>query len=297
MLDEAKKEYEQIEVPAAFHERVEETLRIAQERKKQKGRLMRMKKRKQILKAAAGVAAAAAIVFTTALNTSVAFAKEMSGYPVIGTVAKLLTFRSYESEEDGIGISVEIPSLEMIGEEVPGMSKEVNEEIYELCTRYADEAVERAKEYRKAFLETGGTEEEWLAHNIEIKVAYEIKSQTPDYLSFVVSGTENWSSAYSESRYYTIDLAEGRLVSLADILGEDYIELVNTSIQNQIPEKEDELGMKFFTTQEGGFTSVSEETRFYVNAVGNPVIVFEKYEVAPGAAGEVEFEIKERSGI
>ena len=48
---------------------------------------------------------------------------------------------------------------------------EVNQEIYNLCRQYADEAVSRAEEYRKAFLDTGGTEEEWKAHNIQIQVA------------------------------------------------------------------------------------------------------------------------------
>ena len=51
------------------------------------------------------------------------------------------------------------------------------------------------QEYKKAFMETGGTEEEWEAHDINIHVGYEIKAQTEAYLSFAVQGTENWSSA------------------------------------------------------------------------------------------------------
>lgn len=31
-----------------------------------------------------------------------------------------------------------------------------------------------------------------------------------------------------------------------------------------------------------------------MNEAGNPVIVFEKYEIAPGAYGELEFEIETR---
>ena len=44
----------------------------------------------------------------------------------------------------------------------------------------------RAEEYRTAFLETGGTEEEWAEHNIKITVGYEIKQQSDEYLSFIV---------------------------------------------------------------------------------------------------------------
>ena len=138
---------------------------------------------------------------------------------------------------------------------------------------------------------TGGTEEEWAAHKIEIKVGYEIKSQTEDYLSFAVTGIENWSNAYSESRYYSLDLKTGKLVSLKDILGDDYQQIADESIQAQMKERAATENIPFFTAEEDGFTGITENTRFYINEAGNPVIVFEKYAVAPGAYGMLEFEI------
>lgn len=230
------------------------------------------------------------ILFVTALNTNTAFAREISEIPVLGAVARIFTFRSYVEESDDLKVSVEIPSLEMISEETNGLADSVNQEIHTLCEQYADEAVKRAEEYKKAFMETGGTQEEWEAHNIEIRVFYEIKSQTEDFLSFAVSGTENWTSAYSETRYYNIDLKNEKLVTLEDILGEDYITIVNTDIQRQMQSRE-ESGEVFFTPEEGGFTGISDDVKFYINESGNPVVVFGKYEIAPGSAGEVEFEI------
>ena len=230
------------------------------------------------------------ILFVTALNTNTAFAREISEIPVLGAVARIFTFRSYVEESDELKVSVEIPSLEMISEETNGLADSVNQEIHTLCEQYADEAVKRAEEYKKAFMETGGTQEEWEAHNIEIRVFYEIKSQTEDFLSFAVSGTENWTSAYSETRYYNIDLKNEKLVTLEDILGEDYITIVNTDIQRQMQSRE-ESGEVFFTPEEGGFTGISDDVKFYINESGNPVVVFGKYEIAPGSAGEVEFEI------
>ena len=50
--------------------------------------------------------------------------------------------------------------------------------------------------------------------------------------------------------------------------------------------------MKFFTKAEGGFETVTADTPFYINEKGNPVVVFEKYEIAPGALGRPEFEIE-----
>jgi hypothetical protein len=68
---------------------------------------------------------------------------------------------------------VEIPSVEMIAKDTNGLDAALNQEIYDLCSRYAEEAAERAREYKKAFMETGGTEEEWEAHDIKIHVGYE----------------------------------------------------------------------------------------------------------------------------
>ena len=189
-----------------------------------------------------------------------------------------------------MGIAVEIPAIETI-EEDTGLAEEVNQEILERCEAYAQAAIQRAEEYKKAFLETGGTQEEWEAHNIQIRVWYEIKSQTEDYLSFTVSGTENWTSAYSETYYYNLDLKEGKRISLQDVLGEDYIAIADASIREQMAQMEKEEGITFFSQEEGGFSGITEETNFYMNEKGNPVIVFDKYEIAPGSAGEIEFEI------
>lgn len=235
-------------------------------------------------------AAAVCILFTAALNTSPVFAKEAGQLPVIGGLARILTFRSYETEKDNIAVSVEIPTIEMIAEDTGITVDEINREILDRCNQYADDAVLRAEEYRTAFLETGGTQEEWAEHNIKITVDYEIKQHNNDYLSFVVRGTENWTSAYSESKYYNLDLRTGEMVTLKDMLGSDYLELANESIKEQIAERQ-KAGEKFFTEEEGGFAGISEDAKFYINENNRPVIVFEKYEITPGSSGEIEFEI------
>ncbi|MGN1180288.1 MAG: DUF3298 domain-containing protein [Suilimivivens sp.] len=287
-MEKAKKKYDAIPVPDELYTRVQKEIEREPEGKKEKGKVNTGYRwgRSAIL-----AAAAAMVLFITALNTNTAFAKEISGIPVLGAVARVFTFRSYVEENEDLKVSVEIPSVEVIGEDTSGLADSVNREIYALCEQYADRALQRVEEYKKAFLETGGTQEEWEAHNIEIKVFYEIKSQTERYLSFTVTGTENWTSAYKETRYYNMDLQSEKLVTLKDILGEDYIRIANNSIQDQIKQRTEE-GAVFFSQKEGGFTGISDDPNFYINELGNPVIVFEKYEIAPGSAGEVEFEIE-----
>lgn len=287
-LKEAKKRYEEITIPGELSERVQEAIKNSEKNRT----IAKLQNRKKILKRGAGVAASILVTFTALLNTSTTFAQSISTMPVIGAVAKVLTFRSYEQENEDLKLSVKIPSVEMISQDTKGLTESINQEIYRLCQQYADEAVQRAADYKKAFMDTGGTEEEWKAHNLEIHVWYEINSQTEDYLSFVIMGTESWNSADHERKYYNIDLHSQKLVSLKDLLGEDYIEITNESIQNQIETNAQEMGITFWSPEEGGFTGISDEVCFYINNAGNPVIVFEKYEIAPGSAGAIEFEIE-----
>lgn len=287
-LKEMKERYDNVAIPEELAVRVQQE--IAKSRNKQ---MEKESHRYWFPKAVRGfgtAAAAVGIVFTLALNTMPAFAMEAAQLPVIGGLARVLTFRSYETEKEDIAISVEIPSIEMIENDTGMQVDAINQEILDRCNQYAEEALARAEDYRTAFLETGGTLEEWAAHNIKIKVDYEIKQQDDAYLSFVVRGYENWSNAYNESRYYNLDLRTGKEVTLKDLLGDDYETLANDSIRQQIAERE-QAGESFFAEDAGGFKGISDNAKFYINTKHNPVIVFDKYEIANGAAGEIEFEI------
>lgn len=291
-LEDAKKKYDKTEIPKELSKRVQAAVEESGARKREREKVVRIRRRKVLAGKCAGVAAGLAIVFTTALNTNTAFADMAARLPVVGGVARLLTFRSYEKDEGDWKISVKIPSVEMIAADTNGLDDSLNQEIHELCIRYGEEAQQRAMEYKKAFMETGGTEEEWTAHNIEINVWYEIKSQTEDYLSFAVMGTESWTSAYSEARYYSIDLKNGKLATLQTLLGDEYVRKADESIQTAMRERQETEGIEFRAQDEGGFSGIDENTKFYVNEKGNPVIVFDKYEIAPGAYGAMEFEVE-----
>lgn len=286
-MELAKQEYERIEIPEELSGRVEKW--IEQYGHKKEEAALGQRRKRWFLRGAAS-AAAAVLVFAVCVNTSTAFAGAMDEVPILGGLARVFTFRSYSEEKEDIGLSVEIPSVEMIAEANSGLTESVNQEIHELCEQYAQEAMARAEAYRQAFLDTGGTEAEWTEHHIAIQVGYEIKSQTEHYLSFMIWGNESWSSAFDTARYYTMDLVKQELVTLKELLGEDYITIANQSIRTQMKEREAK-GVTFFTEDEGGFAGITQESSFYLNENGNPVIVFEKYQIAPGAYGVIEFEI------
>ena len=280
-MEKAKKKYDETEIPDELAERIQMEIK-RQDSKRRKAVFWNLGFRRGL-----AAAAAAVVLFTIGLNTSTVFAETVGNLPVIGAVARVLTFCSYETEDEDLKISVEIPSIEMISEDFSDLEKSVNEEILRLCEQYAQEARTRAEEYRKAFLDTGGTEEEWAAHNIEIRVWYEVKSQTENYLSLAIIGAENWNNANNQIRYYNFDLKKGTRATLADVLGENYKQIADDAIRSQMEERKAD-GAVYFDDFEG----INEDTPFYINESGNPVIVFEAYEIAPGSEGQQEFEIK-----
>ncbi|GFI61508.1 anti-sigma-V factor RsiV [Clostridiales bacterium] len=285
-MAKAKQKYDNIPIPKELSERVMSEIKKAET--KNNVNIVRIR-RYSFMKKAATTAAAIAILFTIGVNSSEVFAREVIDIPIIGSIARILTFRSYETQTKDAKISVDIPSIELISEDLNGLEKEVNEEIYEFCEQYADEALIRADEYKRAFLDTGGSEEEWAKHKIDIKVWYEVKALTDEYLSLAIIGSDNLFSAYSEAKYYSFDIKEGKWLSISDILDDDHMLSAEESIRYQVKQRESETQMEFWDEEWQG---IDENTKFYINSSGNPVIVFEKYEIAPGAAGRQEFEVK-----
>ena len=109
----------------------------------------------------------------------------------------------------------------------------------------------------------------------------------------MISFAEGWVSSYEERNYYNLDFAENRDLTLSDFLGEDWIAVCHSAIQKQIDESSDADGFTyFFTPDEGGFTTVDENTSFYVCEDGGVVVCFPKYSIAAGAAGNLEFVIQ-----
>lgn len=292
-LEEARKTYENIPISDKLNDVVEKSIQSAA--RNENARTVKKRNLRYIYRWGMAAAAGLLIGFILLVNVNTTFAAELQQIPVIGNFVRLVTIRSYQEKADDIGISVKVPKLEQIEGENSEFTKELNEEISSKCKQFAEEAKIRALEYREAFLETGGTIEEWKEHDVQIIVDYEVKSFSEDYLSFEVSGTESWVSAYAETRYYNLDLKNMRYLTLEDMLGKDYINMVNSNIKEQIEEHSQNDTESFFSEEEGGFQEIDAGQQFYINKEGNPVIVFEKYSIAPGSMGNVEFEITEEA--
>ena len=272
-FEQAKKEYEQIPVPEELADRVQAGIR--------QGRAKRMQRK---WKRGAGAVAACLVLVVGTLNISPTVAAAAADVPVLGGLFQILTVRSYQDTNEDRTVEVEQPGLSG-----GALAQQVSEEIQERVDAKIAEGEEIIAQYKEAFLATGGTEEQWAEKDNTVSVTYDIKSQTDTTVSFVVDSYVSIANAYQEQVYYNLDLAENREITLADLLGENWVEICNESIRTQMAESEDPS--VFFTEDMGGFTTVDETASFYINEAGNPVVVFPQYTVAVGAMGNVEFEI------
>lgn len=322
--EDGKRIYDSIEIPDELSDVVnraissvnQEEIRMKSRKKRKKDTVVR------IFRYAASAAAGLLVCLTIGLNTSEAFAKEMSGVPVIGALARVLTIRSYHGTEGEYEINMEVPEItkespvgpaEGIPDDREGdlsgadgradtFTGDINAEIQKIVDDYMAQAKTEFAEYKEAFFATGGTEEEWGGRTMDITVDYDVKYQEGNILSMELLTAKGWVAYQEERYYYNLDLSTGKYLTLQELLGEDYIGICNESIDRQIKERlaaddslayfgygdlaaeDKEMGIE-------GFTTITRDTQFYVNQAGNVVIVFPKYEVAPGYMGQQEFEI------
>lgn len=233
-------------------------------------------------------AAAMCTVFVVLVNASPVLANNLYEVPVIGNVARVFTFTQYEKTEEADVLKVNLPALENTGNS--DLERRINYEIQYKMNQLVEEARQRARAYKQAFLETGGREEDFLP--TEIYVDYTLYCNDGQTVSFVIDKAETAACFYGEQYFYNIDLESGRNLTLKDMLGPHYVRLINDSVMRQMAERmaaDDSL--YYYKDEEGAFTSIRDDQPFYINAQGHVVVVFEKYEIAPGYMGIQEFEV------
>lgn len=313
--EDGKKIYDSIEIPDELSDVVNRA--IASENKEEIRKKSVKKRRKntvvRIFRYAAAAAAGLLICLTIGLNTSEAFAKEMSGVPVLGALVRVLTIRSYYGKEGDLEINMEVPEIrketaenaETITSDTPAADSftgDINAEIQKIVEDYMAQAKIEFEEYKEAFFATGGTKEEWADRTMDVTVDYDVKYQEGDILSLELLTAKGWVAYQEERYYYNLDLSTGRYLTLPELLGDNYINLCNESVDSQIRKRlaaDDSLAyfgygeMASEDREMGieGFTTITEDTDYYINEDGNVVIVFPKYEIAPGYMGAQEFVI------
>ena len=292
-LKDAKDIYDHIVVPEELDDRLRKVLESAPAPRKKNNVV-------KFTRWASTAAAALLLCFTVGLNTSQSFAMEMVKIPLIGTVAKVLTIRSYEITNDTTTTTVEVPEVqvETATEDIKNAITDINSKIQTLVDEYTAEKYAEIDEYKEQFFANGGTEEEWSERYIDVNVDYEVKHQSETTLSLLIDGWISWFNFEEFRKFYNIDLVTGKELTLLDIFGENAYEYTEKCILEQMHQRidADPENVVFWGINEAEdmgnkFIGVDETTPFYINEKGNVVISYNEYDVAPGYMGIVEFEI------
>ena len=248
----------------------------------------RLRKHRRVLRRSLATALASCACFVLLVNGSPSFAQAVYEVPVLGSLARIFTVTEYTINDKERVIDVRLPALENTGH--TDLEQQINQEISTRIQAVIDAAEARARETKEAYVATGGDPDDYMP--VIIDVDYEVKCQNEQYLSFVVTETETRASAYTEFYTYNIDLETGKELSLRDLLGPNWMATVNAQVAEQIAERAQDPDNIYWTEEQGGFQGIEEDQPFYLNADGLPVVVFEKYEIAPGSMGSQEFVIR-----
>ncbi len=282
-IQDFKQEYDNISVPPEARDRIlmgihqakeeQEEEKQREEKPEKKGIVMIMMKRT----AATAAAAAAAIIILVNVSPSVAMA--MGKLPIIGPIAQVVTFRTYESQEGGFEAEIKVPEI---------VADQGSETANKAIGDYADELIAQYEADLKAS-EGAGYE--------SVTSTWDVPFESENMLSIRIYTELIMASAEQRIKIFNIDKATGNILTLSDLLAGDKEKLsaISDNIKAQMQEQmaEDDSKSYFLDSdlEDTNFKGVTGEEDFYFNKDGRLVISFDEYEVAPGYMGAVEFTI------
>ncbi|GAU76015.1 DUF3298 and DUF4163 domain-containing protein [Fusibacter sp. 3D3] len=283
-LKQTQKIYKNITPPQSYNLMVERAVSAVEQKRKKTDHY------KWVRPALVSTAAMFAICVIM-LNTMPTFASAVYEIPIIGEVARVFTFRTYELSDTTYDIQVEMPSIRNTGN--TDLEVRINDQIQDKIDSIVENAKIRGKAVLDDQLASGGTEEELVP--FYIMISYEVKFSNENMLSFVINDMESSVTAYNYQTFYNIDLNTGKDITLADKLGDQYIEIISERIQEQIEQRILEHPDWSYTLTSATISEALSDTekplKFYINEAENIVISFDKGEIAPPPMGIQDFEI------
>lgn len=278
-IEDLKKEYENVTIPEELDFVVKKALN---ENKKN----LNKKKHKKIIRKVAVSAATVTVIFTVGVNSSPVFANTLLKVPVINSIVKVLTINEHTINEDGYNANIKTPGID--GLENQGLQSSLNEKYIEENEKLYHEFINEITELK----ENGGG-------HLGVDSGYEIKTDTDKILSIGRYVVNTAASSSTTFKYDTIDKEEEVLITLPSLFKDDsYIDAISENIKKQMIEqnKADESKIYWVEGIEKEsdidlFEQISDNQSFYINDESKLVLSFDKYEVAPGYMGVLEFVI------
>jgi hypothetical protein len=270
-LEKLKSNYMDIEIPTELDEVVNKALNS------------HYKKKKTQLKVLMGSGAAAALLML-ALNTSPTFAKSLSKIPVLGDVVKVMTFVEYKVDDEKHQAKIKVPAISNLKDK--NLEQSLN-----------DKYLSENKQLYQEFMQEVETLKKQGDGQLGVESGYVVKTDNEGILAIGRYVVNTVGSSSTTFKYDTIDKKNQVLLTLPIIFkNQNYLETISENIKDQMKQQMKEDKSKVYWILDAGvenpidpFEKITPNQNFYINADNKLVISFDKYEVAPGYMGVLEF--------
>lgn len=274
-LKELKNQYESIPIPDNLDEVVETAIKNG-------------RKKKNVPRWLVSTVAAVAI-FTVGVNISPAMAKTLDDIPVINKVAKILTFREYKVKEKTYDADIKVPHIKGLNDN-------------KLESKLNEKYIEDGKKLYSDFKDTVADLKKNGGGHYGVASGYSVMLNDDQLVSIGRYVVNTAASSSTTMKYDTIDKENKVVLSLPMLFKDDsYIHTISNYIVEQMKKEMKESKMeKMYWIKGAGvpdedlvdnFKEIKANQNFYINKHHQLVIAFDKYEVAPGYMGLVEFKI------
>ena len=271
-MNKFRNEYENIEIPDELEFLVRTTIK-EQEKKM---------KRKNIINKSVIAAAVAGVVFVGSINLSSEISYALSEVPVLGSIVRVLTFKTFELKDNNFDAQLTTPAIEGLDSKLEAM---LNEKYLDENQKLYDDFMKEIDELKKADMDE--------AH-MGIASGYEVKTDTDKLLVIGRYVVNTAGSSSTTIKYDTIDKQNKLLITLPSLFKDEaYIDIISENIKAQMKEQmKDENNVYWLEDEMMGdenFSNIDKNQSFYITKDNQLVIAFDKYEVAPGYMGNPEF--------
>lgn len=278
-MNPLRDEYDSIPVPEEAKKRLLLGIQQAEAENSKKEHKRKPKKVVSFFSKAVLLAAAFLAVFTLAVNVSPVTARAMSTLPVIGKLARVMTFRTFEDAEGGFTGKVAVPGIAP-GDGAPAAA---NQEI----EAYANSLISMYESDLRAANGEG---------NYSLQSDWDVVYEDDTYVCIRIQTTLVMASGTQYVKVFTVNKATGETVSLKELLGsEEKLKAVSDNIKEQMRAemKADENKIYFIDsdTPAYDFKGLTGDESYYFSKDGELIISFDEYTVAPGYMGAVSFTI------
>ena len=267
-IEDLKQNYNDIEIPDKLDEVINDALGKNKHKKSKIGKW-------------ATVAASLCIVVGV-VNLSPSFASTLENIPLIGNVIKIINFKNYRLNKNGYDVSIDVPKIEGLKDK--DLEYKLNKEFEAEGKKLYEEYLSEIKSLEELGVEGREYGKSW----------YEVLNENDDTLSLVIYNYYAQGSSNTTRKFYNIDKKNQTVLTLEGMFeGSDYIDVISENIIEQMRErtKKDPTDVYWIDGDIDSFTKIREDQGFYINDKNELVICFDKYEVAPGSSGLVEFVI------